>query len=188
MMQGGVPPKPPVPRRRCLSSDGKGHAVIQTRRFLLMTTVAGLCAMPLIASGQAPGREGMPGSPPGAATEPMPQRGADRSGATTPGMAVDGARLQGGRRASRVIGSNIINEHNETIGEVEDLIVTQAGGQPVAVLSVGGFLGIGARLVAVPYERLQYNAESNRWVLPGATRDSLRSLPEFTYPEERRRG
>ena len=51
---------------------------------------------------------------------------------------------------------------------------------PVAVLSVGGFLGIGAKLVAVPFERLQIDREGNV-TLPNATRDSLRELPEFQY-------
>jgi hypothetical protein len=87
-----------------------------------------------------------------------------------------------------LIGANVVNEQNETIGEVEDLMITPGGGPPVAVLSVGGFLGIGARLVAVPYDRLQYNAERERWMLQGATRDSLQGLPEFSYPAEGRRG
>jgi hypothetical protein len=104
-------------------------------------------------------------------------------------MAVDSARLQGGRRATKVIGANVYNEANDSIGEVDDLIVPQSGtGEPVAVLSVGGFLGIGARLVAVPYERLQWNAERERWTLPGATKDSLQSLPAYTYEDGNRRG
>jgi hypothetical protein len=111
------------------------------------------------------------------------------TGATTAGIGVDSARLQGGRRATKVIGANVYNEANDSIGEVDDLIVPQNGaGQPVAVLSVGGFLGIGARLVAVPYERLQWNAERERWTLPGATKDSLQSLPAYTYEDGNRRG
>jgi len=184
---------------------------MRTTQFLTMTTAAGLCALPLLALGQVPGRDGTPGNPPSTAI----QRGADSitgqrtdpdgtgnnppgtavgralegaTGATTPGMGVDSDRLRDGRRASRLIGANVVNEANETIGEVEDLIITPGGGAPVAVLSVGGFLGIGARLVAVPYDRLQYNTERGRWMLQGATRDSLRGLPEFAYPEDRRRG
>lgn len=184
---------------------------MRTRHFLAMTGMAGVCALPMLAFGQAPSRDGTPGNPPSTAT----QRGADSitgqrtdpdgtgnnppgtaagraldraTGATAPGLGVDSERLRDGRRASRLIGSNVVNEQNETIGEVEDLMITPGGGAPVAVLSVGGFLGIGARLVAVPYDRLQYNAERERWVLRGATRDSLRSLPEFSYPAESRRG
>jgi sporulation protein YlmC with PRC-barrel domain len=114
------------------------------------------------------------------------------SGTTRPGTAattgagagltgVDSARITGGRRASKLIGSNVYNENNESIGEVDDIIIPTGSTQPVAILSVGGFLGIGARLVAVPYERLQHATDRDRWVLQGATKDSLRTLPEFRY-------
>jgi hypothetical protein len=154
------------------------------QQFLLMTGAAALCAVPLLALGQAntggsSQRLDIAQTAPSQGDPPRPAApGASAdlgTGATTPGMAVDSERLQGGRRASRVIGATIYSMENETIGSVDDLIVPPGGGQPVAVLSVGGFLGIGARLVAVPYERLQYNAERERWTLPGVTRDSLRA-------------
>jgi hypothetical protein len=103
------------------------------------------------------------------------------TGATTGMAAADSARITGGRRASKVIGSNVYNEQNESIGEVDDIIIPQGASQPVAIISVGGFLGIGARLVAIPYERLQHATDRDRWMLPGATKDSLKSLPAFTY-------
>ncbi|MBU8540765.1 PRC-barrel domain-containing protein [Falsiroseomonas tokyonensis] len=113
---------------------------------------------------------------------------ATATGATTPTLSVDSMTLRESRRASQIIGSNIYNEENNSIGEVDDLIVPRAGGSPVAVISVGGFLGIGAKLVAIPYERLTHDAERNRWVLRGATKDSLQSLPAFTYDNAARRG
>lgn len=104
------------------------------------------------------------------------------SGASSPTMAVDSNSLRNNRRASKVIGSTVYNENNEAIGEVDDILIPPGGnGEPVAVISVGGFLGIGSRLVAVPYDRLQMNAQNNRWTLPGATKDSLNGLPPFNY-------
>jgi hypothetical protein len=103
------------------------------------------------------------------------------TGATTGAVAVDSAALRNGRRASKVIGSTVYNENNESIGEVDDILIPPGGGAPVAVVSVGGFLGIGAKLVAVPYDRLQMNTDRNRWTMTGATKDSLTSLPTFTY-------
>jgi hypothetical protein len=47
-------------------------------------------------------------------------------------------------RASKVIGSSVVNEANETIGKIDDLLVSRDGKQPYAVLSIGGFLGRGA--------------------------------------------
>jgi len=141
--------------------------------------------------------DGTPGNPPGTAAgraadralgtnmsgaHPENQTNRNNTGATTGSMAVDSAAAHNARRASKVIGSNVYNENNESIGEVDDILIPPGGGSPMAVISVGGFLGIGAKLVAVPYERLQAN-NNNRWILAGATKDSLTSLPTFTYDQ-----
>lgn len=89
------------------------------------------------------------------------------------------------RRASQIIGANIINDENRGVGEVHDLMVDTAGGATIAVLSVGGFLGIGERYVAIPLSELRWNNDRERWMLPGATVDSLKARPAFTYPERR---
>lgn len=87
------------------------------------------------------------------------------------------------RRASTLIGANIINNENNSVGEIHDLMVDTAGGATIAVLSVGGFLGIGERYVAVPLTDLRWNADRERWALPGATVDSLKARPAFRYPD-----
>ena len=95
---------------------------------------------------------------------------------------VDTQDLGGGYRASKVIGSTVVNEQNETVGKVDDLIISGAGKQePVAVLSVGGFLGVGSKLVAIRYDELKANPEKSDFVLAGATKESLKSLPDFNY-------
>ena len=48
-----------------------------------------------------------------------------------------------GYRASQVLGSTVVNDRNETIGKIDDLLVTRDGKEPYPVLSVGGFLGMG---------------------------------------------
>ena len=88
----------------------------------------------------------------------------------------------GGYRASQVIGTSVVNDQNETVGKVDDLIVSGSGAQePVAVLSVGGFLGMGSKLVAIGYNQLKPNPDKSNLVLPGATKDSLKALPDFNY-------
>ena len=94
-------------------------------------------------------------------------------------MKVDPASLARGYRASKVIGSTVVNEANETVGTIDDLIVTPTATVPFAVLSVGGFLGMGSRFVVVPFSSLQ--VKGNQMVLPGATKESLMALPAFTY-------
>ena len=94
-------------------------------------------------------------------------------------MKVDPATLATGYRTSKVVGSTVVNEANETVGTIDDLIVTPGEKVPFAVLSVGGFLGMGSKYVVVPFSSLE--VKDKRMVLPGATKDTLKALPEFKY-------
>ena len=84
-----------------------------------------------------------------------------------------------GYRTSMVVGHLVFNEHNVQIGTVDDLIVTQAGKVPFAVISVGGFLGIDSKYVVVPFSAIEI--QDNRLIFQGATKDSLEKLPAFKY-------
>lgn len=84
----------------------------------------------------------------------------------------------GGFRVSRIVGSPVYNDHDDSVGTVNDLIVSN-GKPTLAILSVGGFLGVGDRLVEVPFARLRFH--DNRVVLPAATRGRLKSMTEFHY-------
>jgi hypothetical protein len=92
---------------------------------------------------------------------------------------VDVQKLAAGYRSSKVVGSSVVNDANETIGTIDDLLVSRDGKQPYAVLSIGGFLGIGTRLVVVPYDLLKF--ANNKVILPGGTKEGLKMLPEFKY-------
>ena len=81
---------------------------------------------------------------------------------------VDVQKLAAGYRASKVIGTSVVNDANETIGKIDDLLVSSDGKQPYAVLSIGGFLGVGTHLVVVPYETLKF--ADKRVTLPGGSR------------------
>ncbi len=94
-------------------------------------------------------------------------------------MKVDPASLATGYRTSKVVGSTVVNEANETVGTIDDLIVTPTEKVPFAVLSVGGFLGMGSKYVVVPFSSLE--VKDKQMVLHGATKDSLKALPEFKY-------
>ncbi len=87
--------------------------------------------------------------------------------------------LANGYRASKFIGNSVVNAEKETIGKVDDLIITPEGTAPFAVLSVGGFLGIGDTLVVVPASA--FERSDGALVLPGATKENLKQLPPFTY-------
>ena len=67
--------------------------------------------------------------------------------------------LRGDWRASKVAGLNVYNEKNESIGAINDLLMDKSGSIKAAVISVGGFLGVGARLVAVPFDKIKFVSE-----------------------------
>jgi sporulation protein YlmC with PRC-barrel domain len=96
-------------------------------------------------------------------------------------VAVDVRPLAEAYRASHMIGTAVLNDKNEKIGTVDDLIVSPNDRVLFAVLSVGGFLGINRRLVAVPYSELKVDNEGRKIILPGASKDALSNLPEFRY-------
>jgi hypothetical protein len=95
---------------------------------------------------------------------------------------VDVQKVAAGYRASKVIGSSVLNDANETIGKIDDLLVTRDGKAPPAVLSIGGFLGMGTHMVVVRYDSLKF--ADNKIVLPGGTKDGLKMLPAFQYSKE----
>jgi hypothetical protein len=92
---------------------------------------------------------------------------------------VDVQTVDGGYRASKVIGDKVLNDTNETIGKIDDLLVTRDGKEPYAVLSIGGFLGMDSKLVVVRYDSLKF--VDNTIVLPGGSKDGLNMLPAFEY-------
>ena len=92
---------------------------------------------------------------------------------------IDVHELSAGYRSSKVVGSSLVNGANETIGKIDDLLVSSDGKRPFAVLSIGGFLGMGAHLVVVPYDALKF--AEKKVILPGGTKEGLKMLPEFKY-------
>jgi len=94
---------------------------------------------------------------------------------------IDVVKASTGFRASKVIGASIVNDANETVGKVDDVILGDDRTSYV-VLSVGGFLGVGNRLVALPYEAIRKT--DGKLIMPGATKDALKALPEFKYASQ----
>lgn len=92
---------------------------------------------------------------------------------------IEPATVMKGYRASKIVGTTLTNEANETVGKIDDLVIRADDKVVVAIVSVGGFLGVGDRLVAVPYDAIAWR--ENTGVLPGATKDRLKTFPEFKY-------
>lgn len=74
-------------------------------------------------------------------------------------------------RASKLIGVNVYNNNNESLGEINEILVDQSGKVQAVVIGVGGFLGIGERNVAVPMDKIKFVNE------PRASSTTVASRP-----------
>jgi sporulation protein YlmC with PRC-barrel domain len=70
--------------------------------------------------------------------------------------AVSDSSFQGTWRASKVVGLSVYNENNESLGSINDLLTDKSGNIKAVVLGVGGFLGVGEHLVAVPFDKIKF--------------------------------
>lgn len=93
---------------------------------------------------------------------------------------VEVALVDRGYRISKVMGQTVVNDKDDRIGTLEDIILGQDR-RMYAILQVGGFLGIGGHLVAVPYDSLKIADAGKKIELPGASKDALKKLAEFKY-------
>ena len=96
-----------------------------------------------------------------------------------PVSSVNVTQLADGYRTSKLVGATVKNAANDSIGKIDDLIVSRSDKVLYAGVAVGGFLGIGSKLVAVPYNSLEVGKD--HLVMPNASKDQLKALPEFKY-------
>ncbi|PXW24856.1 PRC-barrel domain-containing protein [Paraburkholderia caballeronis] len=86
-----------------------------------------------------------------------------------------------GYRASKLTGADVYDGNGGKIGTIDDLVLMPQDQGAFAILSVGGFLGMGKHLVAVPLGQLQIS--SRQIVLP-ADKDALKAMPTFSYAHD----
>jgi hypothetical protein len=125
-----------------------------------------------------------PTTPPAVAlpmTSPPPARTTTAPGATVTTTTTTAVPLTGDMSAKKLLGTNIKNGQNETIGEVEDLLVGKDGKVEGVIVSVGGFLGLGERHVALTWDKLQLMRDGNSLRAQAAyDKETLKALPEYS--------
>lgn len=174
--------------------------------MLIKTAVAGVVASALLA---------------GVAFAQTPSATTDTTKAA-PASTSDVASAKGNWRTSKLVGLNVYNDSNESIGSINDLLTDKSGDIKAVVIGVGGFLGIGEHLVAVPLDKVKFvddpiaytgaagappatrpssttttgaasttpaaAPKKNPWypdhAVFSATKDQLKSMPEFKYTTE----
>ena len=106
---------------------------------------------------------------------------AQTAGTTTLGVTVTELNdvINGWSVRRQLLGQDVYNDKDEKIGKIEDIILNKDRSASYGIVSTGGFLGIGAHDVAIPAKQLQL--KSDKLVLPGATKETLRAMPPFEY-------
>jgi sporulation protein YlmC with PRC-barrel domain len=90
--------------------------------------------------------------------------------------------------ASTPLGTQVYNSENQSLGEINDVVLTADGQLKTVVIGVGGFLGIAERDIAVPWETLGVSREEDQDLVLrlDVSREQLENAPEFESVEERR--
>ena len=81
-----------------------------------------------------------------------------------------------------ILGHEIYNDNKEKVGAVEDIIITPDKKVSYVIVEVDSFLGMGGQYVAIPIGH--FKEEGDKLILPGATKDVIKSLPKFEYAKK----
>ena len=87
-------------------------------------------------------------------------------------------KLRHWRKASGLLGMEVRNNENQKLGEIKDLVMDSPGRVSYAVLAVGGFLGIGEKLIALPPNSLRV-AEDGDYLILNADKAKILAAPGF---------
>ncbi|MBK6004778.1 PRC-barrel domain-containing protein [Ramlibacter ginsenosidimutans] len=139
-------------------------------KFLLASSVA--CALSSLFAVNA-ARAQAASAP--AATEKVPVAAKATLGVTV----AETLLVATGYRASKLLHQDVYNDKGQKIGTVDDLVVSPDGTLSTAIVNVGGFLGLGKHLVAIPVRNFAHVAP--KAVLPNASKEQLKALPKFEY-------
>lgn len=156
----------------------------------------------------------------GVAFAQTPTATTDRANTAPKAAASDASpsSFQGDWRTSKIVGLKVYNDKNEDIGSINDLLTDKSGNIKAAIIGVGGFLGMGSRLVAIPLDKIKFEtapvpstgmaqnsnarpstttgsattspaaSKPNPWypdhAVYNASKDELKSMPEFKYSTE----
>jgi hypothetical protein len=97
------------------------------------------------------------------------------------------AGIPTGADAQKLIGRNVKNADDETIGEIKSVHIGADGKVDQLIVGVGGFLGVGEREVAIAWNDLTISGNGER-VVANMSKDQLKALPEYKYSDPSYRG
>ena len=91
--------------------------------------------------------------------------------------------------ASKLLNESVLNKANESIGDINDVVIDKSGKVASVIVGVGGFLGLGEKNVALSFDQLSFATDNDGdlTVTTGATKESLQSAPAYEKPGTHRR-
>jgi sporulation protein YlmC with PRC-barrel domain len=90
------------------------------------------------------------------AQNPSSSANTDQATTAAPAVASDTSSFKGNWRSSKLVGLNVYNDSNESLGSINDLLADKSGNIKAVVIGVGGFLGVGEHLVAVAFDKVKF--------------------------------
>jgi sporulation protein YlmC with PRC-barrel domain len=163
-----------------------------TMRMLTLAAAGALLLGPAVAFAQAdnPNQETLPVPNPTAPAEQMDTgtgTGTDMNGsgmgtgttAAEPMTAPTGASSLSAMTAEELIGRDIVDGEGNSVGEVEDLMIDSGNQMTHVLVDVGGFLGIGAKTVALQADRLQLSEGDGGDIVTAMSKEQIEALPGY---------
>lgn len=91
-----------------------------------------------------------------------------------------------GLLASNLIGTTVYSQDDQSIGDINDIILSQEGQATQVIVGVGGFLGMGEKDVVLDMSKLQIAAtdDGNVKVVTQTSQEELKNLPAFAKPDQ----
>ena len=111
-----------------------------------------------------------------------PSATTDRATTAAPAATADTSSLRGSWRTSKLVGLSVYNDSNESLGSISDLLTDKSGDIKAVVIGVGGFLGVGEHLVAVPLGKVKFVDEPIAYTGARRTRDRRKA---FEHDDDR---
>jgi sporulation protein YlmC with PRC-barrel domain len=82
--------------------------------------------------------------------------------------------------ASDIYKANVYDPSENKIGDISDLMIDSNGNVTAAIISVGGFLGVGQKDVVIPFKELQVSMRDGKnWLVLNRTKDELKMAPAY---------
>lgn len=120
-----------------------------------------------------------------AAFAQTPAPSSDRANMAPAAASTTSSSFQGNWRTSKVVGLSVYNDNNESLGSINDLLTDKSGNIKAVVIGVGGFLGVGEHLVAIPWDKIKFVDQPVAYSGAAAPKTATNTAPAGTAPADR---